>query len=182
MADHIRIRRADGTWTIRAGGAVLGESTNALERDRRQPTPSSSTSRAATSRWPSSTAPTATSTCPWKGEANYFSIVTKSTTLRDAAWSYENPKPGMEAIKDHIAFYATDQVVDRTDLTVSRPEAPAPRPAPPPSPYRPTASARSRPPARPDRAARPGSWSRRPSRTSPPASDAPQAPPPAANA
>ena len=26
MADHIRIRKAAGTWTIRAGGAVLGES------------------------------------------------------------------------------------------------------------------------------------------------------------
>jgi uncharacterized protein (DUF427 family) len=36
--------------------------------------------------------------------------VTKSTTLRDAAWSYENPKPGMEAIRNHIAFYATDAV------------------------------------------------------------------------
>jgi uncharacterized protein (DUF427 family) len=31
MAEHIRIRRADGTWVVRAGGAVLGESTNALE-------------------------------------------------------------------------------------------------------------------------------------------------------
>jgi hypothetical protein len=24
MADHIKIRRAEGTWVIRAGGAVLG--------------------------------------------------------------------------------------------------------------------------------------------------------------
>jgi uncharacterized protein (DUF427 family) len=31
MADHIRIRKSAGTWTIRAGGAVLGESRNALE-------------------------------------------------------------------------------------------------------------------------------------------------------
>ena len=31
MADHITIRKADGTWSVRAGGAVLGESTNALE-------------------------------------------------------------------------------------------------------------------------------------------------------
>jgi hypothetical protein len=36
MADHIRIRRAEGTWTIRAGGAVLGESTNGAGTDRRQ--------------------------------------------------------------------------------------------------------------------------------------------------
>ena len=31
MADHIRIRRLGGVWTVRSGGAVLGESTNALE-------------------------------------------------------------------------------------------------------------------------------------------------------
>jgi uncharacterized protein (DUF427 family) len=110
MADHIRIRRADGTWTIRAGGAVLGESTNALElTEGSNPFiiyfPRGDIAMAFLDRTDR------TSTCPWKGQANYFSIVTKSTTLRDAAWSYENPKPGMEAIKDHIAFYATDQVV-----------------------------------------------------------------------
>jgi uncharacterized protein (DUF427 family) len=109
MADHIRIRRADGTWTIRAGGAVLGESTNALElTEGASPFviyfPRGDIAMAFLDR------SDRTSTCPWKGQANYFSIVTKSTTLRDAAWSYENPKPGMEAIKDHIAFYATDKV------------------------------------------------------------------------
>jgi uncharacterized protein (DUF427 family) len=110
MADHIRIRRADGTWTIRAGGAVLGESTNALELTEGSSPfviyfPRGDIAMAFLDRSDH------TSTCPWKGLASYFSIVTKSTTLRDAAWSYENPKPGMEAIKDHIAFYATDQVV-----------------------------------------------------------------------
>ena len=109
MADHIRIRRAEGKWVIRAGGAVLGESTRALELTEgsrpfviyfpREDIAMAFLDRTATS-----------STCPWKGTASYFSIVTKSTTLKDAAWSYEDPKPGMEAIKDHIAFYATDAV------------------------------------------------------------------------
>lgn len=31
MADHIRIRKTSGKWTVRSGGAVLGETTNALE-------------------------------------------------------------------------------------------------------------------------------------------------------
>ena len=31
MADHIKIRPAAGTWVVRAGGAVLGETTAALE-------------------------------------------------------------------------------------------------------------------------------------------------------
>ena len=113
MADHIKIRRADGTWVIRAGGAVLGESSNALELTEgaypfviyfpREDVAMAFLDKSAR-----------TSTCPWKGEASYYSIVTKSRTLRDAAWSYENPKAGMEAIKDHIAFYATD------DVTVER--------------------------------------------------------------
>ena len=109
MADHIKIRRADGTWVIRAGGAVLGESSNALElTEGSYPFviyfPREDIAMAFLDKT------TKTSTCPWKGEASYYSIVTKSTTLRDAAWSYENPKPGMEAIRNHIAFYATDAV------------------------------------------------------------------------
>ncbi|MEM9242297.1 MAG: DUF427 domain-containing protein, partial [Pseudomonadota bacterium] len=40
----------------------------------------------------------------------YFSIVTKSKTLENAAWSYEHPLDGVAEIKDHIAFYATDDV------------------------------------------------------------------------
>ena len=31
MPDHITIRPATGTWVVRAGGAVLGESMQALE-------------------------------------------------------------------------------------------------------------------------------------------------------
>lgn len=51
-----------------------------------------------------------TSTCPWKGEASYYSIVTKSTVLKDAVWSYEDPKPGVSEIKGYLAFYPSDQV------------------------------------------------------------------------
>ena len=31
MADHIKIRKAAGTWVVRAGGAVIAESSSALE-------------------------------------------------------------------------------------------------------------------------------------------------------
>ena len=31
MADHIKILKSNGTWTVRAGGAVLAETRNALE-------------------------------------------------------------------------------------------------------------------------------------------------------
>ena len=51
-----------------------------------------------------------TSHCPHKGDARYYSIVTKSQTLENAAWSYEDPKPDVAEIKDHIAFYSSDRV------------------------------------------------------------------------
>ncbi len=109
MADHIRIRRAGGTWVVRAGGAILGESREALElTEGSYPFviyfPRGDVAMAFLDRTEKS------STCPWKGQASYYSIVTKSRTLENAAWSYEDPKPGMEAIKDHIAFYASDDV------------------------------------------------------------------------
>ena len=31
MSDHITTRSATGTWSVRAGGAVIGESKNAIE-------------------------------------------------------------------------------------------------------------------------------------------------------
>ena len=109
MADYITIRPADGTWVIRAGGAVLGESDRALELTEGSYYPVIYFPRedlAMAFLEPSET----TSHCPHKGDAVYFSIETKSTTLTDAAWSYETPKPGCEPIAGYIAFYATDQV------------------------------------------------------------------------
>ena len=39
MSDHIKIREVPGTWVVRAGGAVLGESANALELSEGSMTP-----------------------------------------------------------------------------------------------------------------------------------------------
>ena len=46
-----------------------------------------------------------TSTCPWKGEASYFSIKADGVTNADAAWTYEDPKEKAHNIKDRIAFW-----------------------------------------------------------------------------
>ena len=109
MADHIKIRRAGGTWVVRAGGAVLGESSEALElAEGSYPPviyfPRDSIATAFLERTDKVTK------CPHKGEASYFSIVTKSTVLKDAVWSYEDPEPGVADIKDHLAFYESDAV------------------------------------------------------------------------
>lgn len=44
-------------------------------------------------------------TCPWKGQANYYTLKANGDTSSNAAWVYENPKPAAANIKDHIAFY-----------------------------------------------------------------------------
>lgn len=109
MADHITIRPATGTWVVRAGGAVLGESTNALELSEGSYAPVIYFPRGDIAMEFLDTSDKNTH-CPHKGDASYFSIVTKSTVLKDAAWSYETPKEGVSQIKDHLAFYATEQV------------------------------------------------------------------------
>jgi uncharacterized protein (DUF427 family) len=43
--------------------------------------------------------------CPYKGVANYFSLVADGAADKDAVWTYESPLPGVAAIKDHLAFY-----------------------------------------------------------------------------
>jgi uncharacterized protein (DUF427 family) len=47
------------------------------------------------------------SACEWKGTASYWSIVSPSRRIERAAWSYESPSPGFEAIAGHLAFYAS---------------------------------------------------------------------------
>lgn len=112
MADHIKIRPATGTWVVRAGGAVLGESTNALELVEGDYPPVIYFPRedlAMAFLDPSNKS----SLCPYKGEARYFSIVAKSGPIADAAWSYETPKADVAAIAGHIAFYTNKVAVEQ---------------------------------------------------------------------
>lgn len=112
MADHIKIRPASGTWVVRAGGAVLGESTAALELSEGDLPPVIYFPRddvAMEFLDPSDR----TSNCPHKGDAVYFSIVTKSTVLEDVAWSYEAPKSGVADIAGYLAFYPDQVAVEK---------------------------------------------------------------------
>lgn len=109
MANRITIRPAEGKWSVRAGGAVLGETTRALELDEEGYPPVIYFPRADLAM--AFLEPSAKqSHCPWKGDASWFSIVTKSTTIPDAAWSYEAPKEDVAEIAGHVAFHATDLV------------------------------------------------------------------------
>ncbi|MFX5877510.1 DUF427 domain-containing protein, partial [Acinetobacter baumannii] len=46
-----------------------------------------------------------TTHCPYKGDANYFSIKANGATLENSIWTYEEPYPAMAAIAGHLAFY-----------------------------------------------------------------------------
>lgn len=44
-------------------------------------------------------------TCPWKGQASYYSVVVDGEENRDAAWYYPAPNDAASQIKDHVAFW-----------------------------------------------------------------------------
>ncbi|GLQ56107.1 DUF427 domain-containing protein [Devosia nitrariae] len=46
-----------------------------------------------------------TSRCPWKGVANYYSLLVDGETNENAAWVYATPSDAAAAIKGHIAFW-----------------------------------------------------------------------------
>ncbi|HYH93196.1 MAG TPA: DUF427 domain-containing protein [Candidatus Saccharimonadales bacterium] len=45
------------------------------------------------------------SVCEWKGEARYRTLVLGERRIEDVAWTYADPRPGFDAIRDHLAFY-----------------------------------------------------------------------------
>lgn len=113
MADQIKIRPAEGKWTVRAGGAVLGESQSALEviEGSRAPViyfPKSDVAMAFLDKSDTIT------TCPYRGEARHYSIQTKSTVIEDAGYMYDAPVEGLSELKDHLAFYADKATIART--------------------------------------------------------------------
>ncbi len=44
--------------------------------------------------------------CEFKGAASYWTLKVGERVSENAAWSYGDPLPGYEALKDHLAFYA----------------------------------------------------------------------------
>jgi uncharacterized protein (DUF427 family) len=54
-------------------------------------------------------------TCPWKGEATYYSVVTGGQTNANAAWTYAEPKDAARQIKGHVAFWKGVEVSEVAD-------------------------------------------------------------------
>jgi uncharacterized protein (DUF427 family) len=45
--------------------------------------------------------------CEFKGTATYWSVDLPNAVSPDAAWSYAHPTPAYEALREHLAFYAS---------------------------------------------------------------------------
>ena len=111
MAEHIKLRPTGGTWVVRAKGAVLAESKNALEMREGDYSPviyfpREDVGMEFLEKTSSST------TCPHKGVASYYAIAGKSGAIPDAAWSYETPIKGMEEIAGYLGFYGDKVTVE----------------------------------------------------------------------
>jgi uncharacterized protein (DUF427 family) len=46
-----------------------------------------------------------TSSCPWKGQARYYTLIVDGQDNPDAAWYYPDPKPSARNVKHHVAFW-----------------------------------------------------------------------------
>ena len=63
-----------------------------------------------------------TSVCEWKGRATYFDLVSGATTAPRAAWTYEEPAPGFEALAGAVAVMAALVDECRVDGEVVTPQ------------------------------------------------------------
>jgi uncharacterized protein (DUF427 family) len=46
-----------------------------------------------------------TTSCPWKGQATYYSARVGDAVGTDVAWTYVEPKAAAKEITDHVAFW-----------------------------------------------------------------------------
>jgi len=52
-----------------------------------------------------------TTSCPWKGTANYYTLSAGGAENPDAVWYYANPKDAAKEIAGRVAFWKGVQVV-----------------------------------------------------------------------
>ena len=44
-------------------------------------------------------------TCAWKGQASYYSLIVDGELNLDAVWYYADPKPEAEMVRGRVAFW-----------------------------------------------------------------------------
>lgn len=112
MSDAFTIEPAPGVHVLRAGGAIIAETTQAIVLKEPGYDPVIYFPRGDIGMAFLDKSETRTS-CPHKGEATYYHIIAKSGPIQDAGWSYETPLAGAEGIAGHIAFAHERVAVER---------------------------------------------------------------------
>lgn len=51
-------------------------------------------------------------TCPWKGEASYYTLEVNGKKNVDAAWYYKNPSEKAKEIKNFVAFWKGVKIIE----------------------------------------------------------------------
>jgi len=103
--DHrISIKPSHERIRVRFNGKVIAETSHALELDEAgyrtvRYFPRSDVDMAFFERT------TRITYCPYKGDANYFSLVDGAARAENAVWTYEHPSAAVAAIARHLAFY-----------------------------------------------------------------------------
>ncbi|MEK1897802.1 MAG: DUF427 domain-containing protein [Rhizobium sp.] len=103
--DHpITVRPNAARVVVKLGGQVIADSRNALTlKEASYPAvqyiPRGDVNMALLTRSDHHTS------CPYKGEASYFNIVSGADTAGNAIWTYEDPYAAVSEIKEHLAFY-----------------------------------------------------------------------------
>ncbi len=105
----INIRHISGTWVVRSGGAVLGESTRVIEVTEGDKAPLQFFPRddIAMAMLDKSDKTVVSESM---GTATYFDIVNMSSVNKNAAWSLETPSDAYADVKDYLAFDAIDSL------------------------------------------------------------------------
>lgn len=50
--------------------------------------------------------------CAWKGQAQYYSLMVDGELNPDAVWYYADPKPEAEMVRGRVAFWKGVQVLE----------------------------------------------------------------------
>ena len=106
------VEPAEGVHIVRAGGAVIAEAPDApILRERGlEPVvdlPRGDIGMAFLERSEIRTR------CPHRGEATSWQVIAKSGPIEDAGWSQEDPVPGAEGIRGHLAVAHDRVAVER---------------------------------------------------------------------
>lgn len=99
-----RVEPLDRHVRVELGGELIAESDRALRVLETSSPPTIYVPREDV-RVESLRAAKGTTECEWKGTASYFDAIVGERVRPRAAWTYADPKPGFEGIRDWISFY-----------------------------------------------------------------------------